>query len=232
MEFEPRGVQGGAAIVREGTAHGRTVAQHDFGLRVTPSCEAPCDGAYPTNTLFQFFLGMAVCFIDGLGCLAEIMKVTELVWHIGEHLRDGTADGQLAIRNDANKRHRQVLTHGPQQYGEVGLGRGQQTTGEEDFPGEAIPEDPQHLMAAVGLEAIESQDDPTLGLGDPLQAGGVSQREGEQFVVPFEQMAHCPWSDGHTALAQVLIDFGHTAMLRVTQGTDRRNDIKAKLVLG
>jgi hypothetical protein len=175
---------------------------------------------------------MAVGCIDGLGCLAEVMKVTELVWHIGEHLRDGTADGQLAIRNDADNRHRQVLTHGPEQYGEVGLGRGQQTTGEEDFPGEAIPEDPQHLMADVRLEAIESQDDPALGLGDPLQAGGVSQREGEQFVVPFEQMAHCPWGNGHTALAQVLIDFGHTAMLRVTQGPDRRNDIKAKLVLG
>ena len=111
------------------------------------------------------------------------------------------------------------MTHGPEQYGEVGLGRRQQTTGEEDFPGEAIPEDPQHLMADVRLEAIESQDDPALGLGDPLQAGGVSQREGEQFVVPFEQMAHCPWGDDHTALAQVLIDFGHTAMLCVTQGT-------------
>ena len=41
--------------------------------------------------------------------------------------------------------------------------------------------------------------------------------------------AHCPWGDDHTALAQVLIDFGHTAMLCVTQGTDRRNDIQAKL---
>jgi hypothetical protein len=37
---------------------------------------------------------------------------------------------------------------------------------------------------------------------------------------------------GHPALAQVLMDFGQTAMLRVTQGTDRRNDIKAKLVSG
>jgi hypothetical protein len=175
---------------------------------------------------------MAVGFIDGRGGLAEVMKVTALVWHIGAHLRDGTAEGPLAIRNDADKRHRHVLTHGPEQYGEVGLGRGQPTTGEEDFPGEAIPEDPQHLMADVRLEAIERQDDPALGLGDPLQAGGVRQRAGEQCVVPFEPMAHGPWGDGHTALAQVVIECGHTAMLRVTQGTDRRHDIKATRVLG
>ena len=123
MEFEPRGVQGWASIVREGTAHGRTVAPYDFGFRVTPSFEAPFDGAYPTDTLFQFFLGMAVGFIDGLRGLAEIMEVTELVWHLGEHLRDGTADGQLAVRNDADNRHLHGLPHGPEQYGEVRLGR-------------------------------------------------------------------------------------------------------------
>jgi hypothetical protein len=160
------------------------------------------------------------------------MNVTELVWHIGEHLRDGTADGQLAIRNDANNRHRQVLAHGPEQDGEVGLGRGQQTTGEEDFPGEAIPEDPQHLMADVMLEAIQGQDDPTLGLGDALQAGGIGEGQGEQFVVALEQMRDRPRGDGHPALAQVFMDFGQTTVLRIAQGTDACNDIEAKLVLG
>ena len=232
MEFEPRGFQGWAAIIREGTPHGRTVAPPNFGCRVTPSVKAPFDGADPTHTLFQCFLGMAVGCIDGLGCLAEVMKVTELVWHIGEHLRDGTADGQLAIRNDADNRHRQVLTHGPEQYGEVGLGRGQQTTGEEDFPGEAIPEDPQHLMADVRLEAIESQDDPALGLGDPLQAGGISEREGEQCVVALEQMGDRPWGDGHPAVAQVLMDFGQATVLRIAKSPDARNNLEAKLVLG
>ena len=70
--------------------------------------------------------------------------------------------------------------------------------GEEDFPGEAVPKDPQHLMADVRLEAIQGQDDPALGLGDALQAGGISEGEGEQFVVrgrpvqqvlPYTQMA-------------------------------------------
>ena len=97
MEFEPRGFQGWASIIREGTPHGRTVTPHDFGFRITPSFEAPFDGAYPTDTFFPFFLGMAVGFINGLRRLAEVMEVTELVWHMGEHLRDGTADGQLAV---------------------------------------------------------------------------------------------------------------------------------------
>ena len=105
MEFEPRGLQGWAAIIGEGTPYSRTVAPYDFGFRVTPSFEAPFDGAYPTDTFFQFFLGMAVGFINGLRRLAEVMEVTELVWHMGEHLRDGTADGQLAVRNDADNRH-------------------------------------------------------------------------------------------------------------------------------
>jgi hypothetical protein len=56
------------------------------------------------------------------------------------------------------------LTHGSEQYSEIRLSRGQQTTGEEDFPGEAVAKDPQHLMADVGLEAIEGQEDPALGL--------------------------------------------------------------------
>ena len=111
MEFEPRGVQGWPAIVREGTAHGRTGAPHDFGFRITPSFEAPFNGAYPTDTLFEFFLGMAVSVINGLRRLAEIMEVTQVVWYIGEHLRDGTAEGQLAVRHEAHNRHRQVLTH-------------------------------------------------------------------------------------------------------------------------
>ena len=172
MEFEPRGVQGWASIIREGTADRGTVPSRHLGFRTVPSFEAPFDGAYPTDTLLEFFLGMAVGIVNGLRRLAKIMEVTQLVWHLGEHLRNGTADGQLAVRHHADNRHLQVLTHGPEQCGEVGLGRGQQTTGEEDFPGEAVPKDPQHLMADVRLEAIQGQDDPALGLGNALQAGG------------------------------------------------------------
>ena len=216
MECAPRSVQGWASLVRERTAHGRTVAPHDFRFRVAPSFEAPFDRADPADTLFEFFLGMAVGFIHGLCGLTEVMEVTAWVWHLGEHLRHGTADRQWAIRNDTGNRHRHGLTHRAEQDCQVRLGRGQQTTGEEDFSGEAITQDPEPRMADVRLQPVEREDDPPLGLGEPLEAGGVSQRQGEEFVIPFEQMAHCPWGDGHTALAQVVMDFGQTAMRRVT----------------
>jgi hypothetical protein len=93
VECEPRGFQGWAAIIREGTPHGRTVAPHHCSFRIMPSFEAPFNGAYPADTLCAFLLGMAVGVLNRLRCLAEIMEVTQLVWHIGEHLCDGTADG-------------------------------------------------------------------------------------------------------------------------------------------
>jgi hypothetical protein len=123
MEFESRGIQGWASIVRERAAHGCTVAPHNFGFRVAPSCEAPFDGAYPAHTLLQFFLGMAVGFLNGLRGLLEIVEVTELVRHRGEHLRDGTADGQLAVRNTPNDRHLHGLLYRSQQDRQVLLGR-------------------------------------------------------------------------------------------------------------
>ena len=80
--------------------------------------------------------------------------------------------------------------------------------------------------------AIQGQDDPALGLGDALQAGSISQGESEQFVVALEQMHDRPWGDGHPAVAQVLMDFRQTPVLRLAQGTDTCNDIETKFMLG
>jgi hypothetical protein len=138
---------------------------------------------------------MAVGVINGLRRLAASMAVPQVGWHIGAHRRNGTAAGALAVRHDAHKRHRPVLTHGPAQDGEVGLGRSQHPAGQQDFPGEAIPEAPQHLMAAVRWEPIQRQAAPALSLGDPLQASGVGEREGEQCVVALAQTRDRPWGD-------------------------------------
>ena len=123
MEFEPRGFQRRSSIVREGTAYGRTVASDDLGFRVAPSCEPPFDGADSSHTLLQFFLRMAVSFINRFCRLTEIMEVAELVGNMGEDRRDGTTDGQLAVLNDADNRHLHGLTHRPEQSCQVRLGR-------------------------------------------------------------------------------------------------------------
>src|SRR5262249_42442951 len=75
------------------------------------------------------------------------------------------------------------------------LGRRQQTAGEEDCSGKAVPEAPEPLMADIRLQAIKRQDDPALGLGNPLEAGRVRQREREQCVVAFTQMRGRPRGD-------------------------------------
>jgi hypothetical protein len=87
-------------------------------------------------------------------------------------------------------------------------------------------------MADVRLETIQRQDAPALSLGDPLQASSVGEREGEQFVIAFEEMRDRPWGDRHPTGAQVLMDFRQAAVLCVAQRANPGNDIAAKPVLG
>ena len=104
MAFEPRGVQGGAALVRERPAHGGTVAPHHVGFRGAPSFETPCEGADPTATLCQFVRGQEVGCINGRRGRLELMAVPEWVGPRGAHRRDGTADGPVAVRNTPHDR--------------------------------------------------------------------------------------------------------------------------------
>jgi hypothetical protein len=99
MKPEPGGIQGRAAIVGEGPAHGTAVAPHNFRLEIRSAFELPFDGAHPADAFFQFLLGMPVCFLDGLGGFAQIMEVTQLMRHMGQDLFHSTADGVLAIGN-------------------------------------------------------------------------------------------------------------------------------------
>ena len=83
MEFKARGVQGGPSIICEGTTHGRTVTADDFGFWVVPFCKASFNGAYTADTLLEFFFGMPVRLVDRFRGFLEIMKVTELMRHLG-----------------------------------------------------------------------------------------------------------------------------------------------------
>jgi hypothetical protein len=123
VECAPRGFQRRSSIVREGAADGRTVALDALGFRVAPPCEPPFDGTYSSHPLLQFFLGMAVGCINRLGRLTEKMAVAAWVGDIGEYRCDGTAEGQLAVRNAADNRHLHGLPHRPEQLCQVRLGR-------------------------------------------------------------------------------------------------------------
>ena len=108
--------------------------------------------------------------------------------------------------------------------------RRQQTTGQESFPRETVPKDPEHLMADIGLQAIKRQDDPALDLGKPLEAGRVRQREREQFVVAFEQMGDRARGDSDATVEQVLMHLRNPAVLPRAQDAYPRDNIQAKRV--
>jgi hypothetical protein len=86
-------------------------------------------------------------------------------------------------------------------------------------------------MPNVRLQAIESQDDSALGLRYPLEAGGVGQRESQQFIVTFEQIGHRTRSNDYPPMAQVLMDVRQAVVLCVAQRPHPGDDIQAKLVL-
>jgi hypothetical protein len=112
------------------------------------------------------------------------------------------------------------------------VGGRQQTPSEEDLTGETIAQDPEDFMTHIGLEAIEGQDDATAGLREALEAERILQREGDQFVVPLQEIGDCPWSYGHAALDQRLIDFRDTPVVAVAPLSNEGHNIKAKFMLG
>ena len=87
-------------------------------------------------------------------------------------------------------------------------------------------------MPDVRLQAIKRQDDPASGLGDLLEAGSVGHREGQQFIIAFEQIGHRTRRNNHPTVAQVLMDIRQAAVLRVAQRPYPGDNIEAKLMLG
>ncbi len=104
---------------------------------------------------------MPVSVIQGRGGILQIVKLTALMGHVGEDKGHGAADRLLAIRDDAFDRHfpwLQHLLHFLEQGRQIPLGTAEQRTSEQDFFGETVADDPEHLMPDIGLQPIEGQD--------------------------------------------------------------------------
>jgi len=231
-EYEPRGCQGRAPIVGEGAADRGTVTAYDLGFRIIPACELAFQGTHPPDTLFPCLLGMAVSFRDGLCGLAEIRKVTQLVWERGEGLGHGAAERALAIGDDPHERHPYGLPHLSEEGYQVLVGRREQAAREEHHACEAIPQDPQDFMPDSGLETIDGQHDLPLGRGEALEAGGVGERQSQQFVVSLQEVQHGSGGDDDAATLQLVMDLGHTPVLSIAQRPDEGDDIQTKRVFG
>jgi hypothetical protein len=100
MQLEPCGCQRWAAIVRQGTAHGTTIAPDQLGFRIVSGRHLAFNGTDAAYMLFEFFFGVAIGFIDRLSGLTERMKMTELVRRLGQGTLDGCAKGGVAIADD------------------------------------------------------------------------------------------------------------------------------------
>jgi hypothetical protein len=87
-------------------------------------------------------------------------------------------------------------------------------------------------MADIGLEAIEGQDDATADLGDTVEARRVLQREGDQFVIPLQEIGNRPGGHRHAAFAQGLMDVWDTAVMAIALLPHEGDDVETKLVLG
>jgi hypothetical protein len=232
MEFEARGAQGGAPIIREGTAPRPALSPDDLGLGIWPSFELSFDGTHPADVLLEFLLGVTVRLIDRLGGFPEVVEMTQLVGHLGQGGFHGAADGELPVGDHSGNRHAQRLLDSTQQGCQIIVRGRQQATGEEHLTGQTIAQYPEHLVADVGLKPIQRKDDAALGLGDALEASGIRQGEGHKFIVAFQEVQDCAGSQSNTAMPQLLMDLRDAPMLGIAQCTYQGDDIETKFVLG
>jgi hypothetical protein len=114
----------------------------------------PCARS-PAHRLFQLFLGVPVGLKDRQGRLAQVVEMAQLMRDIGPDPGDGKPDRMLTVADHAGDRDAeggQVGRDLAQQAGEVVTGRRQQGASQQDQPGQAIADDPQHFVANIGLK--------------------------------------------------------------------------------
>ena len=155
-----------------------------------------------------------------------------MVRHAGQGLGHRLADGVLAVGDDADDRHRQAVADLADQLRQLLLATGQQALGQQHLAAEAVAQHPQDLMADVGLQAIDGQDDAALLGEQAAESAVVGQRDGEQFVVAVQEVGDGAFGDVQAAAAQGLVDLGDAAVFGVAEAADEGDDVEAELVLG
>jgi hypothetical protein len=86
-------------------------------------------------------------------------------------------------------------------------------------------------MAHVGLEAIEGQEDPALGLGATRETIRVGTMEGDECSVALEALGDGPRGHGDAPFAQGVREFWQTPVLGLAEGADVSQDLEPALVL-
>ena len=174
---------------------------------------------------------MTICLEDRLCRFAQVVKLAELVRDTRKHRCHGRPNRLLPVRNDATNRHWQSLFDFPQQRHEIPLRCTQEAARKQHLPGEAITNHPEHFVAAVRLETVECQDHLALCGEECPEPLVVGETEGDEFLVALDKVGDRAFRERNATGEQVLVDFGHTAMLGIAEFADERNDIEAEFAM-
>jgi hypothetical protein len=153
------------------------------------------------------------------------------VGHATEGIGHGLADRGLPVGDDPGNRHRDRVLDLEKEFGQVGLSRGEQAFGQEDLTGEDVADDPENLVADIGLEAVDGQDHSPGGGRDSVQPSCIGARQGEQFVIAIEEVGDGPLADGDAAAGELGVDLRDAAVLGVSESADQGDDVETELVM-
>jgi hypothetical protein len=144
---------------------------------------------------------------------------------------NGPADRVLPIADHALDRHPQA-GHLSEQGHEILGGGGQQAARQEHRARQAVAQDPQHLVADIGLKAIQPQEDAALGRKPPAQPLAVGPGGGDELVVAVQKVGHLRQADGQAAGTELGMDLGHRAVVAMTKKAHQRDHVETELVVG
>src|SRR3954464_10485349 len=97
---------------------------------------------------------------------------------------------------------------------------GRQALGQQDLAGEAVAQDPEDLVADVGLQAVDGQDDAALVAQQRREPLGVGGGQGAEFVIAVQQVGDGADGDDDAAAGQRAVDLGDAAVLGVAEAAD------------
>ncbi len=181
--------------------------------------------------LLQVRFGMPIRFVERINGIFEVMKLTELMGHLGEDKSDRAADRFLPIGDHAFDRHLelvQLFFDEGSQRGQITLRVTSQRTRQQDLLREAITHHPEHLMPHIGLQPIDGQDHLPLLLQSRLDALVIRHAQRHPFFIALHQIGHTPLRDAHPTAQQSAIHLWHAAVFTKTKAPNQGNHLQAK----
>ena len=158
--------------------------------------------------------------------------MAELMRDSGPRLRDRLADRVLAVGAHAGARHWQGLWHLGDQARQVLGGRRQEALGPEDLAGEAVAQDPEDLVADLGLPAVDGQDDATLVTPQRLPAVGVGAGPGVACIGAVQEVGDGAHGHHEAVAGPFAVDFGEAAVFGVAEAAEGGRDVESELRMG